>query len=106
MITVLSARNGRLAVRAVATLLSAHCQSFSLSVSVCLSMVYGELGRYPLQINCYIRVIKYWFRLLKMDPKRLPNQAYHMLRSLDSCGKCNWVSSVRSLLQSVGFGDV
>ena len=67
-------------------------------------MVYGELGRYPLQINCYIRVIKYWFRLLKMDPERLPNQAYHMLRSLDSCGKCNWVSSVRSLLQSVGFG--
>ena len=69
-------------------------------------MVYGELGRYPLQINCYIRVIKYWFRLLKMDPERLPNQAYHMLRSLDSCGKCNWVSSVRSLLQSVGFGYV
>ena len=52
-------------------------------------MVYGELGRYPLQINCYIRVIKYWFRLLKMDPERLPNQAYHILRSLDSNGKCN-----------------
>ena len=29
-----------------------------------------------------------------------------MLRSLDSSGKCNWVLSVRSLLQSVGFGYV
>ena len=66
-------------------------------------MVYGELGQYLLQTNCYNRVIKYWFLLLKMDPERLPNQAYRMLRSLDSCGKCNWVSNVGSLLQKVGF---
>ena len=30
----------------------------------------------PLQINCYIRAIKCWFRLLKMDSERLPNQAF------------------------------
>ena len=69
-------------------------------------MVYGELGRHPLQINCYIRAIKYWFRLLKMDSERLPNQAYRMLMNLDSNGKCNWASSIRSVLQSLGFGYV
>ena len=69
-------------------------------------MVYGELGRHPLQINCYIRAIKYWFRLLKMDSERLPNQAYRMLMNLDSNGKCNWASSIRSVLQSLGLGYV
>lgn len=69
-------------------------------------MVYGELGRHPLQINCYIRAVKYWFRLLRMDSERLPNQAYRMLRNLDSCGKCNWASQIRSILQSLGFGYV
>ena len=62
-------------------------------------MVYGELGRHPLQISCYIRAVKYWFRLLKMDSERLPNHAYRMLLNLDSNGKCNWASSIRSVLQ-------
>ena len=69
-------------------------------------MVYGELGRHPLQINCYIRAIKYWFRLLKTNSERLPNQAYRMLMNLDSNGKYNWASSIRSVLQSLGFGYV
>ena len=69
-------------------------------------MVYGELGRYPIQISCYTRVIKYCIRLLKMDPACLPNQAYHMLRSLDSSGKCYCASNIRSLLQGVGLGYV
>ena len=69
-------------------------------------MAYGELGRHPLQIICYIRAIQYWFRLLKMDSERLPNQAYRMLMNLDSNGKCNCASSIRLVLQSLGFGYV
>ena len=69
-------------------------------------MVYGELGRYPLYINCYIRAVKYWFRVLHMDAERLPNQAYRMLMNLDSLGKENWVSKIRAILQSLGFGYV
>ena len=41
-----------------------------------------------------------------MDSERLPNQAYCMLMNLDSNGKCNWASSIRSVLQSLGFGYV
>ena len=29
--------------------------------------VYGELGRYPLYISRYVRIIKYWFRLIQTD---------------------------------------
>ncbi len=29
--------------------------------------VYGELGRYPLYISRYTRILKYWFKLIKTD---------------------------------------
>ena len=70
------------------------------------TMVYGELGRHLLQISCYIRAVKYWFRLLKRDSERLPNQADRVLTKLDSNGKYIWASSIRSVLQSLGFGYV
>ena len=83
------------------------CKRFlSVAAHTPNKMVYGELGRHPLQINCYIRAIKYWFRILKLDFERLPNQAYRTLMNLDSNGKCNWASSIRSVLQSLGFGYV
>ena len=29
--------------------------------------VYGELGRYPLYSSRYLRILKYWFRLIQTD---------------------------------------
>jgi hypothetical protein len=66
-------------------------------------MIYAEIGRYPLFINSQIRCLKYWFRLIKMDPNRLPKQAYSMLFLLDSNGKKCWASEVRELLSNSGF---
>ena len=39
-------------------------------------LVYGETGRYPLYIESKIRCVKYWHKILNMDPARLPRQAY------------------------------
>ena len=51
------------------------CKRFlNVAASTPNKVVYGELGRHPLQINCYIRAIKYWFRLLKMDSDRAPSK--------------------------------
>ena len=69
-------------------------------------MVYSELGRYPLYINTSIKCIKYWFKVLQMEPRRIPNQAYLMLLSLDESGKRNWVTHIKELLQSLGFDYV
>jgi hypothetical protein len=66
-------------------------------------MIYGELGRFPLFVNSHIRCIKYWFRLLQMDEKRLPWQAYQMLVKLDENGKTCWATSVREILCQTGF---
>jgi hypothetical protein len=69
-------------------------------------LVYGELGRYPLCIMYSIKAIKFWFRVMKMDQSRLPKQALQMLTTLDSNGKINWVSKLKSLLFQSGFGHV
>ena len=69
-------------------------------------IVYGDLGRYPMYIISYIRVLKYWFKLLSMPLDRLPRQAYDMLLGLDEKGKQCWASKVRNMLCSSGFGLV
>ena len=48
---------------------SLHCQNY---------VVYGDTGRYPLYICHKIRVLKYWFRLLKMSKSKICRQAYEM----------------------------
>ena len=66
-------------------------------------IVYGELGRFPLYINSTIRCIKYWLRLLQMDPHRLPKQAYQMMVMQDQSGKICWATHIRELLSRTGF---
>ena len=66
----------------------------------------GECGRFPIYIDCYVRVIKYWSRLLSMPNQRYPKQCYNMLKMHDKSGRRNWVTKVRTLLCSHGFGFV
>eukprot|EP00745_Piridium_sociabile_P012148 TRINITY_DN18857_c0_g1_i10.p1 TRINITY_DN18857_c0_g1~~TRINITY_DN18857_c0_g1_i10.p1 ORF type:complete len:206 (-),score=0.01 TRINITY_DN18857_c0_g1_i10:531-1148(-) len=75
-------------------------------------MVYGELGRYPLFVDSMLRVIRYWFKLQKLNLVRLPKQAYEMYRNKiirnveNQIDKHNWVSTVRHCLDTYGFSDV
>ena len=66
--------------------------------------VYGELGRYPLYISRYYRIIKYWCRVMNSNNNIVK---YTYLLSLnDSLNGCkNWVSYVKKLLDSFGFSD-
>ena len=79
------------------------------------TMVYGETGRYPLYVDTYINVVKYWFKLKKMDRNRLPRQALEMsemsVRDIRNCvngkqGPLNWVYKIRELLNNFGFSYV
>ena len=67
--------------------------------------VYGELGRYPLYINRYVSIIKYWFKLLKTENIIL--QEVYILSNNDcDRGYTNWVSGVKKLLCEYGFSYV
>ena len=80
-------------------------QLLRVNSNTCSAAVYGELGRYPLYIHRYIRIIKYWFKIKDSDNIIL-NVVYN--EALKDCinGKRNWVTNVKHLLNDYGFAYV
>ena len=69
-------------------------------------VVLGECGRWPLACVYIVRCISYWIKLLNMPNQRYPKNIYNMLYNLDNNGRHTWVSDVKSLLCTFGFGYV
>ena len=71
-------------------------------------MVYFELGRLPMYVTRYVRMISYWLRLLDTDNcilKQLYEDMYES--SFDKPNdKLNWSCKIRDLLCKYGFNDV
>lgn len=77
----------------------------NVKISASNAGIYGELGRYPLYVNRYVRVIKYWFKIVNSDNC--------IMKTLYDCalvdcynGKSNWASNVKNLLYRNGYGYV
>ena len=72
--------------------------------NTCNAAVYGELGRYPLYVNRYIRIIKYWLNVVNTD-NILLKCVY--LDAVEDChnGCRNWVSNIIDLLNMYGFSE-
>ena len=77
----------------------------NVNVRTSNAAVYGELARYPLFIDRYVKIIKYWFRLLETDNIIL-NEVYNMCLSDCLSGKSNWVTQIKNLLCNYSFNDV
>ena len=71
----------------------------------CNACVYGELGRYPLYINRFIRMLKYWFKI-RLSDNIILQTVYNM--NVVEChkGNINWVSHIKQLLNDYGYGYV
>ena len=67
--------------------------------------VYGELGRYPLYISRYCKVIKYWIKVVNSD-NILLNRLYQVALADSLLGCKNWVTLVKTLLDDYGFSEV
>ena len=67
--------------------------------------MYGELGRYPLYINRYVRIIKYWLKIVKTN-NILLRVVYLQALADSNNGYSNWVTNVRKLLSDFGFAYV
>ena len=78
----------------------------NVSIKTPSDLVYGETGRYPLYVNVYVKSIKYWLKILKMQTERLPYRAYKMLLFLHEQNRNTWASSVCYLLYKYGFDEV
>ena len=70
--------------------------------------IYGELGRFPLQLIRYKRIIKYWLKILSIpDTKYVKCAYYHMKQHAEIFPrKTNWATLVKNLLSELGFYEV
>ena len=65
----------------------------------------AECGRKPLYVHYMTKCIKYWLKLLSMEPGRYPKECYKMLLNFDSVGRKTWATDIKYILYSNGFGD-
>ena len=72
--------------------------------------VYGELGVFPLIIERKIRVVKYWLKIIRYidNNENYVQKVYNelLLLNRESPGNITWVSQVKKLLESSGFGYI
>ena len=66
--------------------------------------IYSELGRYPLFINRFVKIIKYWCNIVS-SANILLTKMYHCLLET-SINRNNWVYNVTTLLDTHGFSHV
>jgi hypothetical protein len=65
--------------------------------------VYGEFGRYPLYINIYIRIIKYWIKVVNTDNIFL-EAMYNIALNYNNIGCVHrfviWVTNMKTILNA------
>ena len=63
-------------------------------------MVYGELGRYPLEIRVKLRMVSFWTKLVQSENKRSSNLYRLMLQIHD------FKSCVMSIFDNTGLSYI
>ena len=66
----------------------------------------AELARYPLIIEIYISIIKYWMRLISLPKNRVVVDALNMNMKMQEAGQYSWTSLVKFILQSAGLNEI
>lgn len=66
-----------------------------------LYMLYGELGRYPLEINIKSRMIGFWYRLIHGNPLKLSSILYQCLLHSSNVNS-KWLACIKSIFTKIG----
>jgi len=72
------------------------------------NFVYDELGRFPLQTNIILSVIRYWLKVIALDNRKCSNIVYDMMLTdqIMYPNGNNWASHVKRILENLGFNVV
>ena len=72
------------------------------------AFIYGELGRLPLQQRRYLSIIKYWLKITRCHETKYIKIVYNIMLTdlLRYPNRTSWVSNVKKLIDSLGFGYV
>jgi hypothetical protein len=69
-----------------------------------LYMLYGELGRFPVDITVKVRMIGFWYRMITGKQSKLSLLVYRMLLN-DYCTNFydhKWIAFIKSILDNIG----
>ena len=79
-----------------------------MKTSTLNEIVYGEVGRYPLFIERYRRIVKYWLHIIQTNGCKYVKMIYNVMyqKSIVNMNTVNWVTNVRDLLNTARFGEV
>jgi hypothetical protein len=76
-----------------------------LFIKFCNAAVYVETGRFPLHVNWKMRIVKYWFNIVKSESCILENIYKKLLEDCEN-GEKNWLYNVKILLSQLGLAEV
>ena len=70
-----------------------------------LTMVYGEFGRYPTEIQAKKRMIKHWSKIFTDKDSKISHKIYSVLLYLhkNNIYSCNWILCIEEILNCVGL---
>ena len=70
-------------------------------------MLYGELGRYPLNITVKLKILSFWSKLIDGKQSKLSSLIYRLLY-LKTHGNntFSWINFVKSILDDCGYSNV
>ena len=69
-----------------------------------LYCLYGELGRYPIEITMKVKTIGFWTRIVTGSQTKLVSLLYRKLYSYPD-HEFNWVKNVKTILEEAGRND-
>ena len=70
-----------------------------------LYMLYGELGRYPIEITIKCRIINYWNRLISGKQTKLSFLLYNKLKTTLNVHS-KWISNIKRIFDEIGRPDI
>ena len=66
----------------------------------------AEMGRFPLHLEMYVSMIKYWLRLNKTPRDRLTADALKDNLFMQESGLYTWTSMIKSILEDTNYSEV
>ena len=70
-------------------------------------MIYGELGRYSLDIRIKLRMLNYWSKLIAGKPEKLPVILYNIALKKTAMGhNIPWLNDIKRFFNYCGFSHI
>ena len=71
-------------------------------------MVYGETGKFPLQLTIFTRIVNFWVKISEDKNKKIATKFYKIMFNLQKAGHFDfkWLNQVKTILVTTGYSNL